>query len=86
MPLWLDATLLLVAPLLWFSGSRNRDDVWELLQKLLAAIAVMVVLLGGRLMVLELLVVLLALRIPGVESRRLRSFSNADEDVAAARR
>jgi len=86
MPWWLDGALLVVAPLLWLSGSRNRDDVWGLLQKLLAAIALLVVLLGGRLMVLELLVLLMALWIPGVDSRRLRSINSADASFGADRR
>lgn len=83
MPWWLDGVLLLVALLLWLSGSSNRDDVWGLLQKLLAGVAVAVVLLGGRQMLLEALVLGLALWLPGAESRRLRSFSSAASGFAA---
>ena len=46
MPWWLDALLLVSAALLWFSGSADRDDVWGLLLKMLAGIALLVVLLG----------------------------------------
>ncbi|MBM5808480.1 MAG: hypothetical protein FJ051_01470 [Cyanobacteria bacterium M_surface_9_m1_291] len=76
MPWWLDGVLLLTAFLLWFWGSAHRDDVWGLLQKLLAVVAVAVVLLGGRQMLLEAGVLALALWLPGASSRRLRSFSS----------
>lgn len=77
MPWWLDGVLLIAAFLLWFSGSAHRDDVWGLLQKMLAVVAVAVVLLGGRQMLLEAAVLGLALWLPSAESRRLRSFNNA---------
>lgn len=77
MPWWLDGVLLVTAFLLWFSGSSHRDDVWGLLQKMLAVIAVAVVLLGGRQIVLEAAVLALALWLPGAQSRRLRSFNSA---------
>ena len=76
MPWWLDGVLLVAALLLWMGGSANRDDVWGLLQKMLAGIAVVVVLLGGRQMLLEALVLALALWIPGANSRRLRSVNS----------
>lgn len=85
MPWWLDVLLLLTALFLWLSGSDNRDDVWGLLQCMLAVLAVAVVLLGGRLMLLEALVLALALWLPGADSTRLRSFggdlSRAEDDV-----
>ena len=83
MPWWLDSVLLLSALALWLSGRRNRDDVWGLLQKMLALIAVVVVLLGGRQMLLESAVLALALWLPGASSRRLRSLSSADAGSAA---
>ena len=46
---------------LWCSGNANADDVWSLFQKLLAAVALAVVLLGGRQIFLELLGLGLAL-------------------------
>jgi len=90
MPWWLDLVLLVMALMLWLSGSGNRDDVWGLLQRLLAVIAAAVVLLGGRQMVLEALVLALALWLPGADSQRLRSvgrsFSSADEGFGAGPR
>ena len=86
MPWWLDGVLLVAALLLWLSGSNNRDDVWGLLQKMLAITAAVVVLLGGRLLWLEALVLGLALWIPGADSRRLRSFSSAASGFEAKTR
>ena len=83
MPWWLDSVLLLSALALWLSGRRNRDDVWGLLQKMLALIAVVVVLLGGRQMLLESALLALALWLPGAGSLRLRSLSSADAGSAA---
>ena len=54
MPWWLDLLLLSAAVALWCSGNANADDVWSLFQKLLAAVALAVVLLGGRQIFLEL--------------------------------
>jgi hypothetical protein len=73
MPWWLDAVLLISAALLWFSGSADRDDVWGLLLKMLASVAVLVVLLGGRQILLEGLALALALWLPSANSRRLLS-------------
>ena len=64
MPWWLDLLLLGAAVALWFSGSADPDDVWGLFQKLLAAVALGVVLLGGRQIPLELLALGVALWLP----------------------
>jgi hypothetical protein len=64
MPWWLDLLLLVAAAALWTSGSADPDDVWGLFQKLLAAVALAVVLLGGRQLLLELLVLGIALLLP----------------------
>ncbi|MFM9100433.1 MAG: hypothetical protein ACKOPS_03455 [Cyanobium sp.] len=64
MPWWLDLVLLALAVLLWGRGTAETDDTWELFQKLLAVVALLVVMLGGRLLVLELAAVVLALRLP----------------------
>ncbi len=64
MPWWLDLLLLALAATLWWSGSANADDVWSLFQKLIAAVAVAVVLLGGRQILLELAALGLALWLP----------------------
>ncbi|WP_254996059.1 hypothetical protein [Cyanobium sp. Aljojuca 7D2] len=60
----MDLLLLGAAVALWFSGSANIDDVWSLFQKLLAAVALAVVLLGGRQILLELLALGVALWLP----------------------
>lgn len=86
MPWWLDGVLLISALLLWFFGSAHRDDVWGLLQKILAVVGVAVVLLGGRQMVLEIVVLVFALWLPSAESRRLRSFSNEISEFEAGPR
>jgi hypothetical protein len=64
MPWWLDLLLLATAVALWLSGSADADDVWSLFQKLLAAVALAVVLLGGRQIPLELLALGVALWLP----------------------
>ena len=51
----------------------DRDDVWSLLQRLLAVVSVAVVLLGGRQIPLELLALGVALWLPSAGSRRLWS-------------
>ncbi|KEF41354.1 MAG: hypothetical protein ER33_11955 [Cyanobium sp. CACIAM 14] len=56
MPWWLDLVLLIAAVLLWVKGTNTPDDVWSVFQKGLAFVAVMVVLLGGRQVLLEALV------------------------------
>jgi hypothetical protein len=81
MPAWLDAVLLVAAGLLWFSGSADRDDVLGFFQKMLAVIALLVVVLAGRQLVLELLALGLALWLPSASSPRL--LSNAGERSGA---
>jgi hypothetical protein len=44
----LDLLLLSAAVALWCSGNANADDVWSLFQKLLAAVALAVVLPSAR--------------------------------------
>jgi hypothetical protein len=73
MPWWLDLLLLLLAVGLWGSGCENRDDVWGLLQKMLGAVALAVVLVGGRQIWLELIALVVALWLPGANSGRLAS-------------
>lgn len=64
MPWWLDLLLIAGAVLLWVRGSNSPDDVWRVFQKAVAFVAVMVVLLGGRQLLLEVLVLGLALWLP----------------------
>ena len=82
MPWLLDAVLLVFAALLWFSGSADRDDFWGLLLKMLAGAALLVVLLGGRQILLEGLALALALWLPGADSRRLLSNAALRSGVA----
>ncbi|MFN9623780.1 MAG: hypothetical protein ACK587_13265 [Cyanobacteriota bacterium] len=64
MPWWMDLALLLVAGTLWLLADNHSDDVIGLLGKILAVVAAMVVLLGGRWLLLELVVLGLALWLP----------------------
>jgi hypothetical protein len=64
MPLWMDAVLLITGFTLWLLGDNHSDDVIGLLEKILAVAAFLVVLLGGRLLPLELLVLGGALWLP----------------------
>ncbi|TVS02667.1 MAG: hypothetical protein EA413_11880 [Cyanobium sp. PLM2.Bin73] len=73
MPWWLDLLLLTSATAFWVRASREADDVWSLLLKLFAVVALMVVLLGGRQVLLELLALTLALYLPSSSSPNLWS-------------
>jgi len=64
LPWWLDLYLLSAAVALWCSGNANDDDVWSLFQKFFVAVALAVVLLGGRQIFLELLALGIALWLP----------------------
>jgi hypothetical protein len=83
MPWWLDLLLLGLAAVLWGSGSTHADDVWGMLQCLLAVTALAVVLLGGRQIVLELIALGVAFWLPGASSSRLWSLSSADAESGA---
>jgi len=64
MPWWMDLVLLLVGLALWLLGDNNSDDVIGLLEKIVGVAAVMVVLLGGRWLLLEGAALALALWLP----------------------
>ncbi len=66
MPLWLDLLLLGLAVLLWTQGGRQLDDVVMMLLRILAVTFALVVLLGGRLLVLEIGLLALVLWLPNV--------------------
>ncbi len=66
MPLWLDLLLLGLAVLLWSQGGRQLDDVVMMLLRILAVAFALVVLLGGRLLVLEIGLLALVLWLPSV--------------------
>jgi hypothetical protein len=73
MPWWLDLVLLAGAASFWWRASRETDDVWCLLLKLFAVVALAVVLVGGRQVLLELLALALALWLPSSTSPHLWS-------------
>lgn len=75
MPWWMDIVLLGAALALWASGTDERDDVWGLFQKMLGVVALLVVILGGRQIVLELAGLALALWLPSASSRKLLSLT-----------
>ncbi len=81
MPWWLDIVLLIAAVALWASGSDERDEVWGLFQKMLGVAALLVVILGGRQIVLELLGLGLALWLPSASSRRLLSLNYRSDSI-----
>ena len=60
MPWWVSLGFFGLAVMLWLSGRRNPDEVIGLLEKLLAALLVVVVLLESRNMLLSILSSLLA--------------------------
>ena len=53
---------------LWLAGRRNPDDVIGLLEQILAITLGLVVLFIGRSLLLELLVLVFALRLPAARS------------------
>tara|TARA_B100002051_G_scaffold162222_1_gene153197 strand:- start:4565 stop:4792 length:228 start_codon:yes stop_codon:yes gene_type:complete len=61
---WTTCTLLLISSILWLIGRDNSDDVIGLLQKILSVSVAAVVLLFGHNLLLELLALLTALRLP----------------------
>jgi len=64
MPWWTSLLLLAMAVTLWMSGRNNPDDVIGLLERLLAALLTLVVVLVSRNLTLELLALIAALRLP----------------------
>ncbi|AII47337.1 MAG: hypothetical protein CBE01_004875 [Planctomycetaceae bacterium TMED241] len=78
MPWWTSFSLIGVACLLWLSGRRNPDDVIGLLEKLLAVVFGIVVVLVSRNYLLEALGLILALLL--VPGDRRRSLISPHED------
>jgi len=70
-PWWLDIVLLVASVALWASGTDERDDVWGLFQKMLGVAALLVVILGGRQILLELAGLGLALWLPSASQPEL---------------
>lgn len=69
MPWWTSLLLIGLAVNVWLSGRRNPDEVIGLLEKLLAALLVVVVLLESRNVVLEALALLVVLQLPVLPRR-----------------
>ena len=61
---WVELLLLITGVMLWLTSSRRNDDVWDMFQKLIATLVVMVVLLGGRWVPLEIAALVLAFLLP----------------------
>ena len=66
MPLWLDLLFLGLAVVLLTQGGRQLDDVVMMLMRILAVAFGLVVLLGGRLLLLEIGLLALVLWLPSV--------------------
>ena len=64
MTLWATLILLGLMTYLWLAGRSNPDDVIGLLEQILAITLGLVVLFIGRSLLLELLVLVFALRLP----------------------
>ena len=71
MPWWTSLLLLFLALNVWLSGRKNPDEVVGLLEKLLAALLVVVVLLESRNVVLEGLALIAVLQLPALPRRPL---------------
>ena len=71
MPWWTSLLLFFLALNLWLSGRKNPDEVIGLLEKMLAALLVVVVLLDSRNIVLESLAILAVLQLPALPRRPL---------------
>lgn len=61
---WVELILLITGVMLWLTSSRRNDDVWDMFQKLVSTLVVMVVLLGGRWVPLEIAALILAFLLP----------------------
>tara|TARA_B100000902_G_C26700233_1_gene616788 strand:+ start:345 stop:560 length:216 start_codon:yes stop_codon:yes gene_type:complete len=71
MPWWTSLLLFFLALNVWLSGRKNPDEVVGLLEKLLAALLVVVVLLESRNVVLEGLALIAVLQLPALPRRPL---------------
>ena len=69
MPWWTSLLLIGLALNVWLSGHKNPDEVIGLLEKLLAALLVVVVLWESRNVVLEGLALLVVLQLPVLPRR-----------------
>ena len=70
MPWWTSLLFLAISVMLWMSGRNNPDDVIGLLERLLAALLVLVVGLVSQNLVLESVALIAALRLPFASGSR----------------
>ena len=70
MPWWTSLLFLAISVMLWMSGRNNPDDVIGLLERLLAALLVLVVVLVSQNLVLESVALIAALRLPFASGAR----------------
>ena len=71
MPWWTSLLLFFLSLNLWLSGRKNPDEVIGLLEKMLAALLVVVVLLDSRNVVLESLALMAVLQLPALPRQHL---------------
>ena len=64
MPWWTSMLFLAMSVMLWMSGRNNHDDVIGLLERLLAALLVVMVVMVSQNLVLESMALIAALRLP----------------------
>ena len=64
MPWWISLLFLAISVALWMSGRNNPDDVIGLLERLLAGLLIIVVVLVSQNLVLETVALIAALRLP----------------------
>ena len=64
MPWWTSLLFLAISVMLWMSGRKNPDDVIGLLERLLAALLIVVVVLESQNLLLESVALVAALRLP----------------------
>ena len=82
MPFWATLALLTLMVTLWVSGRSNPDDVIGLLEQILAITLGLVVLFIGRSLLLELLVLVFALRLPAARRNHpVAARSKAGKDM-----
>jgi len=70
MPWWTSLLFLAISVMLWMSGRNNPDDVIGLLERSLAALLVVVVVLVSHNLVLESVALIAALRLPFASGSR----------------
>ena len=70
MPWWTSLLFLAISVMLWMYGRNNPDDVIGLLERLLAALLIVVVVLVRQNLVLESVALIAALRLPFASGSR----------------